>query len=459
MSRWPPQQGLTINAELTHKHSTKYQNSKEMNPPMDPPAFEELPIQMCTTINAQIKNYNRAREILVPWTATRSVSSWLSELFNYGQSFDQPQVGNNSEEQEDEDMLESSDDCSELSSEFDDSSFDDSDSDNNEGEGGGETIQNGQHTTQPQDSRQVGAKPTTNDRIAYWIPDTRRDLILKNKRGIVHTNVYRAKILQKLDLHWVETDQQVAIKSMSWEHIRASRGRMQEDFVKEIAALQYLSNFINGNSEQSHVLTCLTIMANRSCVYIIMPYCANGDILLQVAHSPHLNPSLGTTCLTEATAKYWFRQMLVGLRTLQNARICHRDLSPENFIILDNSTLVIDFGMCLRIPYSEDGTKRHLISKQIPCGKVMHMSPEIKAEQPFDGHAVDLYATGTVLLFMLTGRRLQGPITEDRMFDSVEPSQLGVSVEAMDLLRNMFRLNPVDRLTLDQILAHPFLQS
>ncbi|KAL7491903.1 hypothetical protein ACHAWT_001263 [Skeletonema menzelii] len=455
MSRWPHH--LTINADLTHNnHNTKYQNSSDtMNPPMDPPAFEELPIQMCTTTNAQIRNYDRVCEIYVPWAATRSISSWLRELFNYGQ-FDQPQdvdQGNNSEEEEDEDMMESSDD-SDLSSEFDDSSFDDSD--NNEGEGN-EITGNGQHPTQPQDAR-LGARPT-NDRIAYWIPDKRRDLILKNKRGIVHTNIYRAKVLQKLDLYWVETDQEVAIKSMSWEHIRASRGRMQEDFVKEIAALQYLSNFVTGNSEQPHVMTATTIMANRSDVFIVMPYCANGDILTQVAHSAHLNPSLGTSCLTEATTKYWFRQMLAGLRTLQNARICHRDLSPENFIILDNSTLVIDFGMCLRIPYSEDGTRRHLISKQIPCGKVMHMSPEIKAEQPFDGHAVDLYATGTVLLFMLTGKRLLGPITEDRMFDSVEPNQLGVSVEAMDLLRQMFRMNPVDRLTLNQILAHQFLQS
>ncbi len=415
-----------------------------MNPPMDPPPFEELPIQMCTTVKAQIQNYADLREIYVPWQATRSVSSWLDDLFNYRQ-LDQAHVEH---EDEYEDMMESSDD-SDLSSEFDDSSFDDSDDEER-----GEASENGQHPTQPQDSR------SNSNRIAYWIPDPRRDLILKNKRGIVQTNIYRAKVLQKSDLHWVETNQEVAIKSMSWEHIHASRGRMQEDFVKEIAALQYLSNIIGSNNEQSsHVMTANTIMANRTDVFIVMPYCANGDILTQVAQSTHLNPFLRNRCLTEATAKYWFRQMLAGLRTLQNARLCHRDLSPENFIILDRSTLVIDFGMCLRIPYSEDGTRRHLISRRDACGKIMHMSPEIKARLPFDGHAVDVYATGTVLLFMLTGRRMSGPITQDRMFDSVEPNQWGVSVEAMDLLRKMFRLNPADRLTLDQILAHQFLQS
>mmetsp|Transcript_1386 Transcript_1386/g.2769 ORF Transcript_1386/g.2769 Transcript_1386/m.2769 type:complete len:449 (+) Transcript_1386:80-1426(+) len=448
MSRWP--QHLTINAALTH-NNTKYQNNSDdtMNPPMDPPPFEDLPIQMCTTINVQINNYRGAREVYVPWPAVRTVQSWLSELFNYGQP-DQPQGNSDENEEEDEDMMETSDDSDSLS-EFDDSSFDDSDD-----EEGGETSENGQHPSQPQDARPT-TRPT-NNRIAYWIPDPQRDLIMKNKRGHVVTYVHRAIVLHKSDLYWVETNERVAIKRMSWEHIHASKGRMQEDFVKEIAALQYLSKFINGNNEQSHVMSANTIMANQSEVFIVMPYCANGDILVQVSESTLLNPYQGTPCLTEAAAKYWFRQMLNGLRTLQSARLCHRDLSPENFILLDNTTLMIDFGMCLRIPYSEDGT-RHLISRRTACGKVPYMSPEVATHQPFDGHAVDIYSTGTVLLFMLTGLRLTGPITQDRMFDSMEPSKYGLSVEAMDLLRKMFRLNPVDRLTLDEIWAHQFLQT
>ena len=50
-------------------------------------------------------------------------------------------------------------------------------------------------------------------------------------------------------------------------------------------------------------------------------------------------------------------------------RICHRDLSPENFIILENRSLVIDFGMCLRIPYS--GAGMHLTRPQPRCGKLV----------------------------------------------------------------------------------------
>ena len=83
------------------------------------------------------------------------------------------------------------------------------------------------------------------------------------------------------------------------------------------------------------------------------------------------------------------------------------------------------------------------------------MSPELYRKLPFDGHAVDIWAAGTILLFMLTGKRLQNPPLIDRAFDGVE---LGISHDAMDLLRKMFRLDPKDRLCLEEIKNHPFVR-
>ncbi len=426
-----------------------------MNPPLDPLPFELEPIRMCSPAKVKIENYDQAQEVHILFTATREVESWLNVTagnLNNGQH-DQP---HGDEEGEDEDMME--DDYDSLS-DFDPSSFDEDDDDEEDGEtsdSDDDHEMNGQHPAQPQDANTT---TNTNTLKAYWI----RELICQTQHGHVYTHVYRATVLYKSDLHWVETNQQVAIKLMAWECIRASRnGRLSEDFVKEIAALQYLSNFLTNNnnhddngeesSQQSHVMTANTIMANSSHVFIVMPYCAGGDIVKRVTESTHYR-------FTEATAKYWFRQMLTGLRTLQRAHLCHRDLSPENFIILDETTLVIDFGMCLRIPYSEDGTRRHLISSQRPCGKKPHMPPEIYLGRAFDGHAVDIWSTGTVLLFMLTGRRLVVPPLRDGVFDNVEPTELGLSDAAMDLLRRIFRLRPEDRLTLDEICAHQFLQS
>eukprot|EP00804_Cyclotella_cryptica_P000773 CCRYP_001040-RA/>CCRYP_001040-RA protein AED:0.41 eAED:0.47 QI:0/0.33/0.25/1/0.33/0.5/4/0/303 len=267
-----------------------------------------------------------------------------------------------------------------------------------------------------------------------------------NDHGVFTTDILYARVLHKADLYWVATDEEVALKRVSWRCIRACQeNRLSEDFVKEISALQYLSQWRTKEmpNDETHVITADTVMCDEDYLYAVMPFCRGGDLCQRVAESERL---------TEDQSRDWFRQILKGLETLQRARICHRDLSPENVIIMDGTALVIDLGMCLRIPYTNE--ERYLISAQNPCGKLPHIAPEIYKKLPFDGHAIDVWAAGTVLLFMLTGKRLPNPPLIDRYFEGVE---LGLSYEATDLLRRIFRLEPNDRLTLQQIQQHPFV--
>ena len=69
---------------------------------------------------------------------------------------------------------------------------------------------------------------------------------------------------------------------------------------------------------------------------------------------------------------------------------------------------------------------------------------------------ITIKSAGTILLFMLTGKRLQNPPLIDNAFDNIELDY--VSRDAMDLLRKMFRLDPKNRLSLEQIKEHPFVQ-
>lgn len=57
-------------------------------------------------------------------------------------------------------------------------------------------------------------------------------LSLQNHHGIWTTYVHYAKVLHKADLYWVTTDEEVAIKVVSWRCIRACQNRLSEDFVK-----------------------------------------------------------------------------------------------------------------------------------------------------------------------------------------------------------------------------------
>jgi len=186
-----------------------------------------------------------------------------------------------------------------------------------------------------------------------------------------------------------------------------------------------------------------------------------------------------------------------GLATLQASGICHRDMSLENLLVHDSDALVIDLGMCLRIPMmnskntleqsmanlqvsnastsssqqssSSSLSRRQLITPMGTCGKWIYMSPEIyRNQQPFDGPAVDLWAAGVILFLMLTGfPPWERACTTDERFKYMTAGylvqmltewDLGLSSDGMDLLQRMMFNDPADRLCLTQVWAHPWMQ-
>lgn len=142
--------------------------------------------------------------------------------------------------------------------------------------------------------------------------------------------------------------------------------------------------------------------------------------------------------------------------------------------------MIIDMGMCLRVPYnSQDGnprvitdvtagTHRRLMKPQGVCGKHNYMSPEVAANsEPFDGFSIDLWAAGVILYIMLTGfppydqanrtdQRFD-LIVQGRLVEQLRKWDIKLSDEAGNLLQNMLQLNPKKRLTLAQVLEHPWI--
>lgn len=109
-----------------------------------------------------------------------------------------------------------------------------------------------------------------------------------------------------------------------------------------------------------------------------------------------------------------------------------------------------------------------MVTPQGTCGKWIYMSPEIyKNSAPFDGYAVDMWAAGVILFLMLMGfppwdRACQ---TDERfkymsagyLVQMLTEWEMGISPDAMDLLQRMLFLDPKDRLSLDQVRAHPWM--
>jgi serine/threonine protein kinase len=173
------------------------------------------------------------------------------------------------------------------------------------------------------------------------------------------------------------TNRYVAVKVNYSQQMEKLRNKHAEDPLKEIAAMQLIGN------DHPNVMGPIEVLFDGQNLDVVMPYAGSGD-LFQLLQESQQN-SVG---FSEPTARYWFRQVMAGIKHLHDKGICHRDISPENVMIDNDGCLIIDMGMALRIPYTDPnaansvtditrGSHRRLIRPQGACGKLPYMSPEV----------------------------------------------------------------------------------
>ena len=95
----------------------------------------------------------------------------------------------------------------------------------------------------------------------------------------------------------------------------------------------------------------------------------------------------------ERWVRYWFRQMVQGLKHIHSTGHAHLDIKVDN-ILLDGdlNIKIADFGFALN--------DHHNV--QILRGSSFYRSPEIMRGQiPFDGEKADVFALGCTLYTLL----------------------------------------------------------
>lgn len=241
-----------------------------------------------------------------------------------------------------------------------------------------------------------------------------------------------------------------------------------ENPMVEISAMQLVGDY------HANIMGAIEILQDEEYLYTITQYCSGGDLFSRVSQKG----------MNERVAQVWFRQILAALFHLQRKGVCHCDLSLEN-ILLDGDTdqiKLIDWGTSLRVPHVDpnnlggsvdvsEGTIRRLIkatAQQQLSTKLIYMAPEVVSRQKdFDGYAVDLWAAGIILFILLVGLApFQWAHESDARFAEISSGKLrqmlvGLDIhigpEASHLLQGMLWRDPAKRLTLAQVMQHPWV--
>ncbi|GIL76111.1 hypothetical protein Vretifemale_5833 [Volvox reticuliferus] len=160
--------------------------------------------------------------------------------------------------------------------------------------------------------------------------------------------------------------------------------------------------------------------------------------------------------IPEATAVKYFRDVVKGLEYLHFNRIVHGDLKPDNLLMSSSGKVKIsDFGSARFCEKSD------MIFAT--AGTPSFMAPEMCQGKQFNGFPGDIWALGICLFMFVFGKPPFTGNTTYQIYEAIQrgelqfPAEIPASGELKDLLTRLLQKDPAQRISLEEIPAHPWV--
>jgi serine/threonine protein kinase len=231
--------------------------------------------------------------------------------------------------------------------------------------------------------------------------------------------------------------------------------------LKEIEMLKKL--------DHPNIVKIFEILEDEEALFLILELCHGGDLCDKICDEGHLS---------EQVTRVVMRQILDALAYCHAMKVAHRDVKPENFLLVmqDPKCLTLrltDFGISTAIrPNNMSSSMRSFEwssfceAKQEGLGSMPYMAPEVFMHKPSkhgeNSLKCDMWSAGVVLYFALSGEFPYGNdphVTPERICSGkpVEfPDEFfqDVSEDAKDLIRSLLTHDVDERLSAQQALEH-----
>ena len=230
------------------------------------------------------------------------------------------------------------------------------------------------------------------------------------------------------------TKENVAIKILDKSKLNFKEEKIRLD--REIEVLKKVIHY--------NIIKLLTIIDNKSKIYIIQEY-ISGEELLEYIKSNRK--------LSEKEACLFYQQIISGIEYLHKLGISHRDLKPENILLTNTKVLkIIDFG--LSTFYSKNELLKTL------CGSPCYAPPEMLEGKHYKGLPADIWNSGIILFLMLTGHLPFNEVTNKKLYSKIINGKYKIpkyiSEEGKDLIKKILEVNPKKRIKINEIKEHPW---
>jgi calcium-dependent protein kinase len=188
-------------------------------------------------------------------------------------------------------------------------------------------------------------------------------------------------------------------------------------------------------------------------LYMIFEYCARGELYEIVSNADDGKLSAKTT-------RKYLSQIASGVQFMHQSGYAHRDLSLENVLVTEEDDCkVCDFG--LAAPANKQSNET--------VGKMFYMAPEVLAGETYDPKKADIWSLGVMLFIMLVGAPpVETASMADARFKIISAKGVrhliqrwnltdSLPAEAIDLVEGMLEVDASRRITIEQVVNHPFV--
>jgi len=210
--------------------------------------------------------------------------------------------------------------------------------------------------------------------------------------------------------------------------------------------------------DHPYIVTLKEVVTTESQTYIVMELLSGGELF---------NRIVDKGCFPEPEAAALFAQIMLSMEYLHSLDIVHRDVKPENILYIANGAndiKLIDFG------YAGVWSAEKPLTGL--CGTPDYVAPEVLTWYDDDdkgtpyGKGSDLWSLGVLLYVILSGCSPFSADAEEQLLKQVAEAKYefyehewkDVSDSAKDLIKKLLVVDPAQRLTMEQLLAHPWLK-
>lgn len=214
-------------------------------------------------------------------------------------------------------------------------------------------------------------------------------------------------------------------------------------------------------SSGPHIVQVLDIYENihrgKRCLLIIMECMEGGELFSRIQHR-------GDAAFTEREASEIMKDIGSAIQHLHAMNIAHRDVKPENLLYTSrdsNAELKItDFG------FAKETTMHNTL--QTPCYTPYYVAPEVLGPEKYD-KSCDMWSLGVIMYILLCGfppfySNTGQPISPGmkkriRMgqYEFPNPEWSEVSDEAKEMIRQLLKTDPTERMTITEFMNHRWI--